>query len=221
MGTEKVDFSRTADNQLVMNVIQKRFIDRIFGKLTVISFVEYRNSEILKSGKIKKAGYYLCQCECGNLKTIKGDNLKNGDTKSCGCLQPEITIRRNIKRRRSTSHFPSLYSAYKGNAKFRLINFELSIEHFKEITSKNCYYCGVPPLQLASKHKTFKERYPKYLYKEEYFYNGIDRINSSKGYSLDNVRPCCGICNKAKRDLSDSEFQIWINRLIDFQIKGR
>lgn len=30
--------------------------------------------------------YYLCQCECGNIKWIRSDSLKNGDTKSCGCL---------------------------------------------------------------------------------------------------------------------------------------
>jgi len=72
-------------------------------------------------------------------------------------------------------------------------------------------------LQLASKQNTHKERLARY--KEEYYYNGIDRIDSSKGYIKDNIRPCCGICNKAKRDLSDSVFKSWIERLIEFQTK--
>ena len=34
-------------------------------------------------GKYKK---WLCQCDCGNIKKVQGNNLKSGMTKSCGCL---------------------------------------------------------------------------------------------------------------------------------------
>lgn len=30
--------------------------------------------------------YWLCQCDCGKEKIIKGKNLRNGSTKSCGCI---------------------------------------------------------------------------------------------------------------------------------------
>lgn len=33
--------------------------------------------------------YYICQCECGSIKSIFGSSLKNGTTKSCGCLKNE------------------------------------------------------------------------------------------------------------------------------------
>ena len=35
----------------------------------------------------KKHGmtYYLCQCECGTIKSVLGRSLKCGDSKSCGC----------------------------------------------------------------------------------------------------------------------------------------
>jgi len=33
---------------------------------------------------------YVCKCSCGNIKVIIGQNLTNGRTKSCGCLQKEI-----------------------------------------------------------------------------------------------------------------------------------
>jgi len=29
--------------------------------------------------------------------------------------------------------------------------------------------------------------------------NGLDRINSTKGYSIDNVKSCCGECNYMKK----------------------
>lgn len=37
----------------------------------------------------KKGTYWLCKCDCGNpnLKSVKACNLKNGNTKSCGCLR--------------------------------------------------------------------------------------------------------------------------------------
>lgn len=46
-----------------------------FGRLTVLEYVG--NSS------------WKCKCDCGNIKTIKTANLKNGNTKSCGCLQKE------------------------------------------------------------------------------------------------------------------------------------
>jgi hypothetical protein len=33
---------------------------------------------------------WLCQCECGKTKVIVGYNLKNGSTRSCGCLRSEL-----------------------------------------------------------------------------------------------------------------------------------
>ena len=48
-----------------------------FGKLTVI---ERDNS------KIGKYVYWICQCECGNIKSVRGTALKDGLTKSCGCI---------------------------------------------------------------------------------------------------------------------------------------
>ena len=34
--------------------------------------------------------YWKCRCHCGNYFSARGNNLKNGNTKSCGCLQKEI-----------------------------------------------------------------------------------------------------------------------------------
>lgn len=54
---------------------------QVFGKLTVLECV----------GKIDGKHYYWkCQCECGNQKIIRGNNLtKTNGTKSCGCLITE------------------------------------------------------------------------------------------------------------------------------------
>ena len=52
-----------------------------FGKLTVVSFA---GSD--KRGNAK----WLCKCECGNEKAVRGGLLTSGRTKSCGCITKPI-----------------------------------------------------------------------------------------------------------------------------------
>lgn len=61
---------------------------QVFGKLTVISRAE--------NNKANKA-QWLCECECGNKKIIVGTQLRNGHTKSCGCLQKEKASENMVK----------------------------------------------------------------------------------------------------------------------------
>lgn len=53
-------------------------IGQKFGKLTVVS-----PAGTSSSGN----RYWHCQCECGNTTKARGDKLKNGKRKSCGCGQ--------------------------------------------------------------------------------------------------------------------------------------
>lgn len=52
-------------------------IGKKFGKLTVIEELNTRS----KNGHKQ----YKCQCDCGNIKIVRGDTLKNGMSQSCGC----------------------------------------------------------------------------------------------------------------------------------------
>jgi hypothetical protein len=54
-----------------------------------------------------------------------------------------------------------------------------------------------------------------------YTYNGLDRVNNSKGYTRTNVVPCCIICNNAKRTLSLSEFLEWIGQVYEHSILNK
>ena len=56
----------------------------IFGRLTVL---EQDEDYIRPDGR--REAKWLCQCVCGNLKTIKGDLLTSRKTQSCGCLSIE------------------------------------------------------------------------------------------------------------------------------------
>lgn len=56
-------------------------LGRTFGRLTVIA----RDTTSHSSGH----AYWICECECGNQKSISAKHLKDGSTKSCGCLLKE------------------------------------------------------------------------------------------------------------------------------------
>ena len=36
------------------------------------------------------SGKWLCRCECGTVKQVDGYNVRNGKSKSCGCLENDI-----------------------------------------------------------------------------------------------------------------------------------
>jgi hypothetical protein len=76
------------------------------------------------------------------------------------------------------------FSDYKYEAKRSNREFNLTEEQFRDIINKNCYYCDIQPNK----------------------YNGIDRIDSSGGYTLNNVQPCCTMCNRLKSDFSIDDF---------------
>lgn len=54
---------------------------RRFGRLTVLGDVGKRNP--------RKAVLWQCLCDCGKITFARGDHLKNGKIKSCGCLNKD------------------------------------------------------------------------------------------------------------------------------------
>jgi|SRR5690625_1789514 len=60
---------------------------RKFGRLLVIE----------RGDNIGSRAAWVCSCDCGKRKTIEGKSLRKGATKSCGCLQKELTSKRFLK----------------------------------------------------------------------------------------------------------------------------
>lgn len=170
-----------------------------FGRLTVIEFV-YSTS--------RGQAYYKCMCECGVEKIIRSSNFVNGSTISCGCYQ------KNEKNKWLRSKMPHLISAKRvwqanyGNG--------CSFEIFLKLTQQNCYYCTASPM---NKINCYSNRMKKGTISKDWFdkcwwtYNGLDRIDSSKPHTEDNIVPCCKFCNQAKNDMTTEEFKNWIKRI--------
>ena len=53
-----------------------------FGRLVVIGRSE------------EKRSYWNCKCECGNEIIVRGDSLRSGHTKSCGCYKDEMASKK-------------------------------------------------------------------------------------------------------------------------------
>lgn len=84
--------------------------------------------------------------------------------------------------------------------------FEMSPHEHYAMTQMDCTYCGAAPApRTVSRDK--QAAYGQL--------NGIDRIDSSRGYVPGNVQPCCTSCNIAKLDRSDADFRAWLLRAAD------
>ena len=78
-----------------------------YGRLTVVEFDRLQNHKT----------YWKCVCDCGLTVIATGNNLRSGNTSSCGCLRRETTSQRgiaNMKHGESHSNRTRLYSIWCG-----------------------------------------------------------------------------------------------------------
>ena len=78
-----------------------------FGRLTVIGLDD----------KPGKKTYWICQCECGNIKSVRSDSLKRGTIKSCGCLkkeQDQTNLTANHSHKMSGTRIYEIWQGIKG-----------------------------------------------------------------------------------------------------------
>lgn len=91
-------------------------------------------------------------------------------------------------------------------AEKRGLEFALDDDQLDVLFSSECHYCGAAPTNCMKYNRAGRKP-------EVFWYNGIDRVDSSKGYTFDNVVSACSICNRAKGALSYEEFMNWIGRI--------
>lgn len=154
---------------------------------------------------INKFGYreWECVCDCGNTKTASAQVLLKTERgqrgiKSCGCM------RKGRPCKSGNAVLNSIYCSRKSSAKSRGISWNLTREQAFKIFKAPCIYCGASPAQKYHNSSCVKG---------VELYNGIDRLNSAKGYEISNCAPCCGDCNTAKMEMSVGQFKEWIERV--------
>ena len=147
-----------------------------FGRLFVIKRI---------SNKGKKWIHWLCRCDCGVVKSINGDALKNGGTKSCGCLKKDLgSWNRGITGNLSHSWkgfgvVPrALFRDIQYKAKSRNLFFNLSIEFLNQLYKKQNGKCAISGIDIEFENGNHYPSNPC----------SLDRIDSTIGYIENNVQ---------------------------------
>jgi len=84
------------------------------------------------------------------------------------------------------------YKAYKSRASRSKMDFHLTFEQFSQYWDQQCFYC-----------------------KEKINGIGLDRVDNCKGYLINNIVPCCKICNKMKLTMTQDELIIRCKKIIE------
>lgn len=190
-----------------------RFKDRTnnkHGRLTVISHAgkDHRNKHL-----------WLCLCDCGNEKVVVSDNLSSGKSNSCGCLKSEFLARKGnqygLYEDREVALLKVQYSHLKKRDKNKGFTDTISFDVFSLLSKSPCKYCGLEHSKEIE-DRLHESKSQKRLSDHVLKCNGIDRVDSSKGYTVENSASCCKYCNTAKNTMSESDFYEWIKRVYEF-----
>jgi hypothetical protein len=99
-----------------------------------------------------------------------------------------------------------VFHSYKQGAEARNLPMELTFDQFVAIIENDCEYCGCPP---DKSNLQYRRKNPHSYLR----YNGIDRLDNTKGYVVGNVVPCCKTCNMAKSSMT---FEAWLDWMENF-----
>lgn len=141
-----------------------------FGRLTVLE----------RRGTAKDRHIvWKCACDCGKFVDVIGRDLKSGHTKSCGCIQIDVST---IHGGRSTENTERLYFVWRG-----------IIARCKTPTASGYEYYGARGISVCEQWMKY-EAFRDWAYKNGYDENAprykctIDRIDCDGDYCPENCR---------------------------------
>jgi hypothetical protein len=154
-----------------------------YGRLTVVC----------RAGSTKRhMARWLCQCDCGGVSIVRGADLRNGNTKSCGCLEQETRVRNGYQRMRPTHGMSSsrLYGVWE-SMKTRCTN--PTYPHYKDYGGRGIAVCN----EWSSDFQTFATWALS---------NGYDESAPKGKCTLDRIDPDGNYCPENCR-FADTEVQ--------------
>ncbi len=140
------------------------------------SLIEFRTATDKVCIECRTSPTLVC-AECGEEKDLS--HFTSRDRRSASGFSKRCAACSRKRRRADNLTMASRYSLAKSTAKRTNRAFTLSREQFAELVSQPCHYCSHPLNETGS---------------------GLDRLDPDRGYTEDNVVPCCKMCNWVKSD---------------------
>ena len=168
------------------------FIEDLAGvKINKLTFVKY-----VKNDKFGKA-LWNCKCECGREKMLNASAIKANLTTSCGC---------NKQKSRKGVGLVSgaFWRKLERSALSRDMEFTITIQEVWDIflkQSKKCALSGVDLVMYTNNDRCRMQT------------ASPDRIDSSKGYTVDNFQWVHKRVNRLKNILSTDELLFWTKKI--------
>lgn len=129
------------------------------------------------SNKIARSKYWKCLCECGNIIHVDTYGLTHRQSKSCGCLVSKF--RQGERAIKIGEIRPYFWSRIEYGAKTRKIEFNITPLDAWNLWLKQKGFCAITKIALTLPAKAREQSKAT---------ASLDRINSSKGYTIDNIQ---------------------------------
>jgi hypothetical protein len=164
--------------------------NKVYGDLTVLEICKERS---------KKRVVWKCRCKCGNIVLARSLDLHMGKTVSCGC-----------RRRGSNNYLWSgcgeipggfMYSIIKA-AKTRGIEVDINVKDIYDLYIQQNKKCNLTGVELNFGYNKNTNA-------------SLDRIDSEKGYTKDNIQLVHKKINMMKHILPQEEFVSWCKLVVD------
>lgn len=175
---------------------RKKYIGKEFGLLTPLREI----------GLDKYSHLILeCQCRCGNILPVTSGSLSTKNTTSCGCNnRKRRDLNKGYKGYKEISGI--LWSSMKRGAECRNLTFEITLEEIWHLYVKQNRKCALSGVSIEFAYTSDDCKYGT---------ASLDRIDSSKGYILDNVQWVHKKINAIKMDMEEQDFIYWCILIAD------
>lgn len=157
-------------------------INQKFGDYTIIS----KKIIIQNEAKIK------CKCECGRVNLVSCYTLVKGTSTKCLFCGNSLKKDKNPSWKGYGEVSGKIFSKLKRDAIKRNIHFDVTLEYLDELYKKQNKKCALTGLELCM------------LYTEQTA--SVDRIDSLKGYTKENVQWVHKDINMMKKNYSEDYF---------------
>lgn len=145
---------------------------------------------------------YDKQCPTCNVEFIATRKDKTFCSRLCYRRSPGVKERyryRNDKNRDKNKYEPKWrHQRLQSSARKRNLEMSIGLDEYVKLIENGCHYCESNILKETG--------------------CGLDRIDNSKGYTLNNIVPCCGKCNQIRNvHLTKDEMEVAMKAVLKYR----